>query len=595
VVPLYNLPPTISAGGQPENQTAPAGNTVVFTVNASSASPLIYQWKYNGQKIPGATNATLTLNSVTAANSGGYSVIVSNPYGSVTSATAALKILAVDTTVPCYLMTATPLPARQAGKNNLVLVTHGWQPGSKVPPQWVSDLCSNLQTRVPSDWQVVPYFWVDQAYTPSVLDVISLENSVLGNAQNIGTQIGRQIVEQGWQHVHLIAHSAGSALIQSAADAIRSENSSIVIHTTFLDPFLGLDGRGIPWYGSNAGWSDNYYDQDLLTGMFTQGGLPNTYNIDVSWLYTNYTKVPYGIIGQYVAYATHDWPHDFFNETITNTSPAWCGSNYGFALSEEGRRWSDTASDTEGNVPLVLCGSSGAVPVQTAPMVSFDVVNLAVETASVGATLVGDAGFILNSAASVFSPSAKFQPNGSPIQPAITTNSTGTTAWLAASLTITNTVNFVQFDATFTDTNNAEGLLTVLWDTNQIGTVDERVVSPGLQTYRFFLPNTVTNCVYVLGFRLDSFDNTSSSIMVTNVATGFVGVTQPINLGLSLTNNTPLLQMTAATNFTYLIETSTNLVDWIPTALLLNTNGTAQFMDSAVTNSGARFYRAVMP
>src|ERR1035437_5025090 len=248
VVPLYNLPPTISAGGQPENQTAPAGNTVVFTVNARSASPLIYQWKYNGQKIPGATNATLTLNSVTAANSGGYSVIVSNPYGSVTSATAALKILAVDTTVLFYLMNDTPLPARQAGKNNLVLVTHGWQPGSKVPPQWVSDLCSNLQTRVPSDWQVVPYFWVDQSYTPSVLDVISLENSVLGNAQNIGTQIGRQIVEQGWQHVHLIAHSAGSALIQSAADAIRSENSSIVIHTTFLDPFLGLDGRGIPWY-----------------------------------------------------------------------------------------------------------------------------------------------------------------------------------------------------------------------------------------------------------------------------------------------------------------------------------------------------------
>jgi hypothetical protein len=28
---------------------------------------------------------------------------------------------------------------------------------------------------------------------------------------------------------------------------------------------------------------------------------------------------------------------------------------------------------------------------------------------------------------------------------------------------------------------------------------------------------------------------------------------------------------------------------------LLNTNGTAQFMDSAGTNSGGRFYRAVLP
>jgi hypothetical protein len=79
------------------------------------------------------------------------------------------------------------------------------------------------------------------------------------------------------------------------------------------------------------------------------------------------------------------------------------------------------------------------------------------------------------------------------------------------------------------------------------------------------------------------------------VGTGFVGVTQPITLGISRTNSAPLVQLTAATNFTYLIQSSTNLVDWTPTALLLNTNGSAQFIDFALTNSSARFYRAVMP
>jgi hypothetical protein len=74
-----------------------------------------------------------------------------------------------------------------------------------------------------------------------------------------------------------------------------------------------------------------------------------------------------------------------------------------------------------------------------------------------------------------------------------------------------------------------------------------------------------------------------------------MGVTQPMTLGMSVTNGAPLLQLTAATNFTYLVQTSTNLVDWTPTALLLNTDGMVQFLDSAVTNSGARFYRAVMP
>ena len=168
-------------------------------------------------------------------------------------------------------------------------------------------------------------------------------------------------------------------------------------------------------------------------------------------------------------------------------------------------------------------------------------------------------------------------------------------AWLAMGVTVTNAVNFVQFDADFTDTNSAQGLLTVYWNTNQVGMVDERVASPGSQTYRFALPGTATSGLYTLSFRLDSFD-TSSSIVVTNVATGFVGVTQPITLGISRTNGAPLVQLTAATNFTYLLQSSANLVDWTPAALLLlNTNGTAQFMDSAATNSGARFYRAVMP
>ena len=171
---------------------------------------------------------------------------------------------------------------------------------------------------------------------------------------------------------------------------------------------------------------------------------------------------------------------------------------------------------------------------------------------------------------------------------------TNSPAWLAMGVPVTNAVNFVQFDAAFTDTNSAQGLLTLYWNTNQVGMVDERVAATNLQTYRFTLPGTVSSGLYTLSFRLDSFAN-SSSIAVTNVATGFVGMTQPITLGISLTNGAPLLQLTAATNFTYLIQSSTNLVNWTPTALVLNTNGTTRFIDSAVTNSSRRFYRAVVP
>ena len=172
-------------------------------------------------------------------------------------------------------------------------------------------------------------------------------------------------------------------------------------------------------------------------------------------------------------------------------------------------------------------------------------------------------------------------------------NTANAPAWLAMGLTVTNAVNFVQFDAAFTDTNTAQGLLTVYWNTNQIGMVDERVAANKFANLPLVLPGTVSNGLYTLSFRLDSFAN-SSTVTVTNVTTGFVGMTQPTTLRVSITNRAPLVQLTAATNFTYLIQSSTNLVDWTPTAMLLNTNGTVQFTDSAVTNSKARFYRAVV-
>jgi hypothetical protein len=110
---------------QPQGQAIQAGSNVTLTVIAVSALPLSYQWLSNGQSIPGATNATLTLSSVTSTNTGSYSVTVANAVSSVTSATAYLGVLAVDTTQPVY-QTTPLLPVRQPNTTNLVIITHGW-------------------------------------------------------------------------------------------------------------------------------------------------------------------------------------------------------------------------------------------------------------------------------------------------------------------------------------------------------------------------------------------------------------------------------------------------------------------------------------
>ena len=72
-------PPQVTV--QPSSVTTNAGGTVVFTANASGASPLSYQWQFQGANINGATTNTLTLTNVQPANSGTYRVVVSNSVG----------------------------------------------------------------------------------------------------------------------------------------------------------------------------------------------------------------------------------------------------------------------------------------------------------------------------------------------------------------------------------------------------------------------------------------------------------------------------------------------------------------------------------
>jgi hypothetical protein len=82
--------PVIAA--QPRSQAVSAGTAVTFSVSATSALPLAYQWQRNGVAIAGATTAVLGLARVQAADAGSYTVVVSTTAGSVTSAAAILTL-----------------------------------------------------------------------------------------------------------------------------------------------------------------------------------------------------------------------------------------------------------------------------------------------------------------------------------------------------------------------------------------------------------------------------------------------------------------------------------------------------------------------
>jgi hypothetical protein len=85
--------PAITA--QPLSQIATQGQTASFSVNAIATPSPNYQWLFNGAAMHGggARNPNLNFSSVDWTNSGTYSVVVSNVYGSVTSAPAILTVV----------------------------------------------------------------------------------------------------------------------------------------------------------------------------------------------------------------------------------------------------------------------------------------------------------------------------------------------------------------------------------------------------------------------------------------------------------------------------------------------------------------------
>src|ERR1017187_162842 len=84
------VPPGITT--QPQSQAVVVDQNAMFSVTASGTAPFSYQWRFNGTALSGATSSALTLSNVQSNQAGGYTVVVTNAAGSVTSAVATLTV-----------------------------------------------------------------------------------------------------------------------------------------------------------------------------------------------------------------------------------------------------------------------------------------------------------------------------------------------------------------------------------------------------------------------------------------------------------------------------------------------------------------------
>ena len=154
VTTLPLVPPVILQ--QPLSLIVTQGQDASFTVAASGAEPLHYQWRLNGGNLSGATNPVLLLTGVTSSRAGAYSVAVSNPYGSTNSSEVTLNfqdqasfsfVNPGSISIP-LVGTATPYPSSN-------LVTALPAPSSR-PPLRLATLAIPGRMTPTSSWSVPP-------------------------------------------------------------------------------------------------------------------------------------------------------------------------------------------------------------------------------------------------------------------------------------------------------------------------------------------------------------------------------------------------------------------------------------------------------
>ena len=153
---VLNSPPIVV--GQPTNLSVALKSNAVMTAVATGSLPLYYQWQFYGTNIAKATNVSFSLSNAQFTNSGIYSVVVSNAFGSVTGVVATLTVMDLGLALNATNLTWTTgssypwLPETATNHDGVAAA----QSGSAPFPQY-----STLQTTVTGPGTLT--FWAMQS------------------------------------------------------------------------------------------------------------------------------------------------------------------------------------------------------------------------------------------------------------------------------------------------------------------------------------------------------------------------------------------------------------------------------------------------
>ncbi|MBC8096986.1 MAG: immunoglobulin domain-containing protein [Akkermansiaceae bacterium] len=304
---LTNPPGIIT---HPLSRSVKSGTNVSFTVLAQSTSPLSYQWRKNGTnlfddgRIGGAASAALAISSLVEADSGLYSVLVTNAYGSVISSNAVLLVNPLDhfewSVIPNPRAVGVPFGASITAKDNFnatvvsfsgnVLLRAGMNGG-----QTTNAILGNLIHASSGSGTYTLAF----GFTPGTNLVITQVRSYSGTKVSIwrddGTLLASQVVNGvpgTWTETPLasplaldagLTYRVGFYTGSSGAYYSRPDRTNGFPHGTMVSGYYFLSSDGFP--SGYSGGNQTVYLVDLLYTVGTSQSTPMTPSI--SGAFTN--------------------------------------------------------------------------------------------------------------------------------------------------------------------------------------------------------------------------------------------------------------------------------------------------------------------
>lgn len=442
---------------------------------------------------------------------------------------------------------------------NLYLVTHGWNGtgGASADHSWIEHIASAVAGQIPPEarWDVVYYDWKSRAG-----DFAHGPNAAATDAMSLGLELATAINDGGYQHVEVVAHSAGSWMGHMIAHRLHRLNPDITVNLVLLDAYVPprwiKDGLSL---GDSANHVCNCYDAGIWDGsLFTQTNVSHAFNVDMTCrrvdgqlpLYAPYTGSPHGAPWAWYRESAR-WALGTFmdDESYSHSGqPAPLGFKMSKAYSGDNGGWDSAMSryPANGNDEFDVCGNGlrSECGAGTTVFVEYsDTFDLSALVSSVGAD-----GTVVIEAENV----------------ELTTGAQS--VWVGFEVPLTRAVSAVTFDVEFISGDpDAEGYATGYWNGLHLAAADERFASeadPGSRSFVFYAP--VDPGTKVVSFRLDNNGGPTSSVRISNLRCG-------INLGVDINGDC--------------VASVEDLCAWAAEPFDLDGNGTADSDDMAVLAS----------